>query len=153
MSETTATTGSWDAKSTAMDMARLGQMLCSRGIYGNLRWFAPETAEKMLPVKLTMCLGPDTREVHGIGCNWMSTDVFGARTFGHGAASSATLRIDPENALVVSMTRRTAGKNFDTYHSKWLETIADCMIDPKLSPEAQAAQTKRHAARSETAGE
>ena len=118
-----------------------------------MRFFSPETAEAMLPVKLTMCLGADTREVHGVGCNWMSTDLFSARTFGHGSAASATLRIDPDNALVVSMTRRTAGRNFNTYHRKWLETIADCMIDPRLSDERQAAKAKRRAATSETAGE
>ncbi len=122
---TRAATGSWDAESTAMDMARIGQMLLNGGAYGRTRFFSEATRDKMLPRKLTMLLGPDTETVWGIGCTWMSTDVLSERTFGHGSAASATLRIDLENDLVVSMTRNRAGKNFGKYHPAFLKLIAD----------------------------
>ena len=75
--------------------------------------------------------GRQTEKVWGIGCTWMSTDVFGPRTFGHGSAASATIRIDPDNELVVTMTRNTAGRNFGTYHGRFLKLVADCLADAK----------------------
>ena len=129
--DTDVTTSSHDAQSTAMDMARLGQMLLNRGAYGSRRFFGEATLEKMLPRMLTKVLGPDTKTVWGIGCTWMNTDIFGERTFGHGSAASATLRIDLDNELVVSMTRNTAGKNFGTYHGRLLTLVAQSVVDEK----------------------
>ena len=129
--DTEVTTSSHDARSTAMDMARIGQMLLHGGAYGTRRFFRRDTRDKMLPVKLTALLGPNTLVSWGIGCAWMSTDVLGKRTFGHGAASSATLRIDPENDLVVSMTRDSAGRNFGKYHQRFLRAVVDSIADAK----------------------
>jgi CubicO group peptidase (beta-lactamase class C family) len=129
--DTDVTNSSYDARSTALDMARIGQMLLNGGAYGGRRFFREQTLEKMLPATLTKVLGPDTKTVWGIGCTWMSTDVFSKRTFGHGSAASATLRIDLENDLIVSMTRNTAGKNFGKYHGRFLKAVADAMIDAK----------------------
>ena len=131
MKNTQVTNSSYNAESTAWDMAVFGQMLLNGGAYGDKRFFSEATRDRMLPVKLTMILGEGTKTEWGIGCVWMSQDVFGQRTFGHGSAASATLRIDLDNQLVVSMTRRTAGKNFNKYHPEFLKTVADCMIAPK----------------------
>jgi CubicO group peptidase (beta-lactamase class C family) len=126
--ETDVTTSSYDAQSTAMDMARIGQMLLNAGAYGDKRFFSRQTLERMLPTRLTKVLGPDTKVVWGIGCVWMSSEVLGERTFGHGSAASATLRIGLANDLVVSMTRNTAGRNFGKYHERFLKLVADSMV-------------------------
>jgi CubicO group peptidase (beta-lactamase class C family) len=128
---TDASNASYDAQSVAGDMARIGQMLLNGGAYGDQRFFSPATLQKMLPARLTRVLGPDTQVEWGIGCVWFRGEGLGEHTFGHGAASSATLRIDPDNDLVISMTRRTAGKNFDKYHPRFLKAVAEGMAEGK----------------------
>jgi CubicO group peptidase (beta-lactamase class C family) len=49
----------------------------------------------------------------------------GSGTFGHGAASAATLRIDPVNDLVIVMTRNAAGTHFDKYHPQFITAVVD----------------------------
>ena len=50
---------------------------------------------------------------------------------GHGAASAATLRIDPDNDLMISMTRKAAGRNLDKYHPRFLKTVVEGMTEAK----------------------
>ena len=104
--------------SIPMDIAKIGQMLLNRGAYGKMRFFSEETFAKMLPVG-------DRR---GIGTASLGSDGLSKSTFGHPAASNATIRVDPENDLVVVMCRNAAGKNFARYHGGFLRTIADGMI-------------------------
>lgn len=133
MKHTEVTNSSYDAKSTAYDMALVGQMLCNGGSYGNRMFIRPATLELMLPRNLSPLLKDAETEIEwGVGTEWMDNDILGPRTWGHGAASGATLRIDPDNELVVSMTRNTAGENFQEYHKRFLKLIAECMIDPTL---------------------
>ncbi|MEW6755736.1 MAG: serine hydrolase domain-containing protein [Candidatus Latescibacterota bacterium] len=112
------------ARSVPLDIARIGQMLLNGGAYGDLRFFGKETFAQMLPVRLTQVLGPQTQTEWGIGTVWYRQDGLGEGTFGHGAASSATLRIDPQNDLVVVMTRNAAGTGFGEYHPRFLEAVA-----------------------------
>ena len=63
--DTDVTNSSYDARSTALDMARIGQMLLNGGAYGDRRFFREQTFEKMLPATLTKVLGPDTKKVCG----------------------------------------------------------------------------------------
>ncbi len=114
---------SWDSRAAPMDLAKIGQMLLNRGSYDDKRFFSEKTFEQMLPEKLTKVLGPNASLDRGIGCEWMSVDLLGEGTFGHGAASSATWRISPEKDMVVVMTRNAAGENFGKYHSKFLEAV------------------------------
>jgi CubicO group peptidase (beta-lactamase class C family) len=140
--DTDVTNSSYNAHSTALDMARIGQMLANGGAYGDKRFFRPATRDKMMPVKLTGLLGPDTQVTWGIGCAWMDNDVLGKRTFGHGSAASATLRIDPDNDVVVSMTRNSAGKNFDKYHARFIRAVADGMLEATTRPTGAGAAGK-----------
>ena len=126
---TTAGSASHDAQSVPLDMARMGQMLLNKGAYGPHRFFSEETFEKMLPRRLTKVLGPDTKEVYGIGTSFFGDEGLGEGTFAHGAASAATTRIDPVNDLVISMTRNTAGSNFQKYHQRFIGAIVDGMAD------------------------
>ncbi|MCC6144365.1 MAG: serine hydrolase, partial [Candidatus Hydrogenedentes bacterium] len=109
--------------STPMDMAVFGQMLLNRGTYGEWRYMSEETFEAMLPKSLRDVLGMDDDVAWGIGSVWTKDEGLGAHTFGHGAASAATLRIDPENDLVIVMTRNQADEVFGEYHAKFIKAI------------------------------
>jgi CubicO group peptidase (beta-lactamase class C family) len=125
MDHTDAIDGSALTRSTALDMVRLGQMMLNGGAYGDKQFLRPETVQKMLPQPLTGLLGPETKIQWGIGAVWMPEEGLSPKTFGHGAASSATLRIDPENRLVIVMTRNTAGPRFDEYHPRFIRAITE----------------------------
>lgn len=124
--DTDVTNSSWDAQSTARDIATIGQMLLNKGAYGDKRFFSEATFQQMLPIRLDKLAAAATNE-YGMGTSWFTDEGLGAGTFGHGAASSATLRIDPQNDLVVVMTRNDAGRNFGKYHGEFLRTVAACI--------------------------
>jgi len=123
MERTQVSTMSWNTWSTPLDIARAAQMLLNRGAYGPKRFFSEATFQQMLPQRLDGILGPEATEEYGIGTTWFRDEGLGEGTFGHGAASSATLRIDPEHELVVMMSRNDAGANFHEYHPRFLELI------------------------------
>jgi CubicO group peptidase (beta-lactamase class C family) len=125
MTATTATDSAGDGYSIPLDIAKFGQMLLNRGSYGDKQFFRPETFQQMLPEPLSKVLGPDATGDWGIGTVWFKGEGLGEGTFGHGAASSATLRIDPKDDLVIVMTRNSAGSNFDKYQPKFLQAVAD----------------------------
>ena len=118
-----------DAASVPLDMARIGQMLLNKGAYGKQRFFSEKTFEQMLPQRLTKVLGPDTEAVRGIGTSLFDQEGLGAGTFAHGAASGATLRIDPVNDLVIVMTRDAAGTNMEKHHPKFIDAILEGIAD------------------------
>lgn len=112
--------------STPRDIATMAQMLLNKGAYGNMRFFKEETFEKFLPVKLAPYVTfPAENLEWGIGAVWTREPGLSKKTFGHGAASAATLRIDPENQLVVVMCRNTAGPKFGEFHPQFIKAIVD----------------------------
>lgn len=134
MNNTMVTTASWDARSVPMDMAVFGQMLLNGGAYGDQLFFSKATFQQMLPEKLTKVLGPNASLEWGIGItnmDWLSNEAVSAKTFGHGAASSATMAIDPVNDLIIVMTRNSEGKNFGAYNSRFFHAIGEGMVDFK----------------------
>ena len=126
---TDVTNSSYDAQSTPMDIAKIGQMLLNCGSYGEKRFMREETFQQMLPVRLTKLLGPDTSIEWGMGIVWYKDEGLGKGTFGHGAASSATLRMDPEHDLVIVMCRNAAGSHFADYHRKFLAAIMENLAE------------------------
>ncbi len=113
------------SRSVPMDIARIGQMLLNRGAYGDMRFFSEETFEKMLPVNLSPHMSQPTETEWGIGMTWMGDEGLSGKAFGHGAASSAILIIDPELDLVIVMTRDRAGDNYDERRKSFIKAIAD----------------------------
>ena len=66
--------------------------------------------------------------LRGIACaadatTWYEGDGLGKGTFGHGSATSTTIRIDPENNLVIVMNRNGRGRNFNKYHPKFIQAV------------------------------
>jgi CubicO group peptidase (beta-lactamase class C family) len=112
-----------DAYSTPLDAAKIAQMMLNRGAYGKMRFYSEATFREMVPQPQTKVLGPDSDFKYGIGLQPMEFPGFSAATFGHGAASSSDLIVDPEKDLIVIMTRNTAGKNFDKYHPQFLKGV------------------------------
>jgi CubicO group peptidase (beta-lactamase class C family) len=104
-------------------------MLLNRGSYGTKQFMRPETFQQMLPERLVKELGPGTNLEWGIGTIWYKSDGLGQGTFGHGAASGALLRVDPEHDMVIVMTRNAWGSNLDKYQPKFLAAIVDNLAD------------------------
>ncbi|MCF7740253.1 MAG: beta-lactamase family protein [Candidatus Marinimicrobia bacterium] len=125
----------FSCNSTARDMATVGQLMLNKGKYGNKIFFSESTFRKLLPKNLNQYY-PGIDEQWGIGITWMrdthpetgtgripaDSTIFSKRTFGHGSATSAVLRIDPQNDLVLAINRRYAGENYQK-HLKNVEMI------------------------------
>ncbi len=112
-----------------LELATLAQMLLNEGAYGDLEFFRPETFRQMLPRNLGYILGEDTKVVYGLGTSWYEGDGLGEGTFGHGSATSTTIRIDPQHRLVIVMNRNGGGKNFGTYHPKFIQAVTGCIAE------------------------
>jgi len=119
--------GSAWTMSVPLDIAKFGQMMLNKGVYGTMRFFSEETFEKMLPVRLAPSVFFETDAEWGLGTAWTPEPGLSKRTFGHGAASGATLRIDPQNDLVVVMTRNTGTSQHGKYHPEFIQAIAEGM--------------------------
>jgi CubicO group peptidase (beta-lactamase class C family) len=139
------TRSAYGTMSVPMDLAKVGQMLLNKGAYGKLRFMSPETWQQMLPAHLSWCLSPDrvkaskaNDDCYGIGTQWLPEGALSKSAFGHGAASSTDLRIDPEYDLIVVMTRNSAGKNFEKYHGGFYKLIVECLKDRPTTTTAPA---------------
>jgi CubicO group peptidase (beta-lactamase class C family) len=127
--------------SSAEDIARMGQLLLNKGSYGDRIFFSPETFEKLLPKQLNKYY-PSVDVEWGIGLTWMRANdpdagksgvpedktLLSKNTIGHGAASSAILRVDLDNEIVVSQVRNTAGPKYQEYLIKFLKAIDDSIL-------------------------
>jgi CubicO group peptidase (beta-lactamase class C family) len=134
--------------SSAEDIARMGQLLLNRGSYGDTRFFSAQTFDDLLPTKLNQYYPSIEGTEWGIGLTWMRTKdpsrgkngvpedktLLSKNTIGHGAASSATLRVDLDNGVVVSQVRNTAGKDYSKYSKylvEFLQAIDQSIVDRK----------------------
>lgn len=136
---------------TAMDLARVAEMLRQGGAYAGKRYFSRETLAKLLP-RPYGDTNPDMKEErktaeNGVGISWMRDRIrtpeamaspewdnpppehyrFGLNVFGHGSATGAVLRVAPDHELVIAMTRYSAGDNYATHLDGFLKAIAESM--------------------------
>ena len=122
--------------STAGDMARVGQMLLNKGSYGKYEFFSPEVFEQLLPKNLSQFY-PGLNLDWGIGITWMRTThpdagkngipegktILSPNIIGHGSATSAVLRVDLDNKLVITQTRRRGGAHYNQYLTELLLAV------------------------------
>ncbi len=101
---------------TAIDLARLGQMLLNRGTYNGHRFFSEDSYRQMLPAKLA---GID--RLWGIGTSLMEEHGLSLEAFGHAAASGAVFRVDPKNELIIVSARNTVGGNQEEFEKRLVE--------------------------------
>lgn len=129
---TEVTNCSYDAQSIPMDMAEVSQMMLNGGAYGDKRFYSQETFNKMLPEDLNKYIPAGSKTTTpdrwwGVGLMNYVGEGLGKGTYGHGAASGATLRIDPVNDLIIVMTRNNVGKNYEKYHPKFIEAVVNAI--------------------------
>jgi len=122
--------------STAADFAKIGQLLLNHGAYGEFTFFSPRTFESLLPQPLNRFY-PAINKDWGIGITWMrqkhpeagmngipsDATVLSRNVIGHGSATSAILRVDLDNELVITQSRRRGGKDYDKHLTKFLIAI------------------------------
>ncbi len=122
--------------STAGEFARMGQLLLNRGSYGDIKFFSPETFARILPKPLSQYY-PGIDKDWGIGITWMrQTDpeagmndapqdatILSRNVIGHGSATSAILRVDLDNDVVIAQSRRRGGKDYDKHLVRFLTAI------------------------------
>jgi len=113
------------ASSTPQDMARICQMLLQKGAYGDMRFFSEDVFVQMLPQPMDDVSDPPWDGNLGIGTGFHKNEGLGEGTFAHGAASGAFTRIDPQNDLVIIMTRNDRGRNYLKYSQGFFDTIVD----------------------------
>lgn len=113
-------------RSTAYDMAVVGQMLLNKGNYGTLQFFTEEVYESLLPVDLEEFFPEIRNKIWGIGITpmnrWQKEEETGEKrnilsdhVIGHGSATSSILNVDLENGIVISQSRMDAGEQYHEY--------------------------------------
>lgn len=116
-------------RSTAYDMAVVGQMLLNQGGYGDLRFFSEETYEALLPVQLENYFPEIKNKIWGIGITpmnrWQKDEETGEKrnilsdsVIGHGSATSSIFNVDLENNIVITQSRMDGGKRYYEYLNK-----------------------------------
>jgi CubicO group peptidase (beta-lactamase class C family)/acetyl esterase/lipase len=114
--------------STAADFAKLGQLLLNQGAYGELTFFSPQTFAQLRPQPLSRFY-PGLDKEWGVGITSMrqshpdagkngvpsDATILSRNTIGHGSATAAILRVDLDNELVITQTRRRAGNDYDKH--------------------------------------
>ena len=124
--------------STAGDFARFGQLLLNKGSYGGLQFFSPQTFDKILPKSLNGYY-PNVNKEWGIGITWMqqtrpdagkngvpqNATILSRNVIGHGSATSAILRVDLDNELVITQSRRRGGEAYGKYLAEFLTAIEE----------------------------
>jgi CubicO group peptidase (beta-lactamase class C family) len=133
---------------TALDVAKFGQMLLNQGAYGDTRFFSKETFQKMLPVKLRAYWPNSKFDIPwGMGLTCFTErdpragkdgvpnnkTLLSRKTFCHGAASGAVLRVDPENEVVVTLVREKnmEGEAYNANLAKFLLAVDEGIINRK----------------------
>jgi CubicO group peptidase (beta-lactamase class C family) len=113
-------------RSTAYDMAVVGQMLLNRGSYGDLRFFSEKTYEALLPVDLEEYFPEIKNKIWGIGITPSNRylkdketgekrNILSDHVIGHGSATSSILNVDLENRIVITQSRMDAGQEYHDY--------------------------------------
>lgn len=105
---------------TALDLAKLGQMLLNKGTYNGYDFFSQKTFEKMLPEKLNA----DDRE-WGIGTSRISGNGLSDIAFGHGTASGSVFIIDPDTDLIIISARNNPGKSHSDFENSLIKLCTD----------------------------
>ena len=132
--------------STAYDLAILAQMIFNGGSYGGKTYFSKETLTKILPKDLkqyfpniTYFNDWDRGRPIGIGTTiqeWKVKDketgedryMLSKNVIGHGSATSSQLRIDLDNNIIITQTRRRGKSRFGPNFEKLYKHIDNYLV-------------------------
>ena len=140
----------WDlgysVHSTAYDLSLLAQMVLNKGSYGGKQYFSEYTYEKILPKDLkhyfpniTYFNDWDRGRPMGIGTTiqeWKVKDeetgedryMLSKNVIGHGSATSSQLRIDLDNNIIITQTRRRGKSRFGPNFEKLYKHIDNYLV-------------------------
>jgi CubicO group peptidase (beta-lactamase class C family) len=135
----------WAGAATALDMAKVGQMLLQKGAYGDWQFFSEETWRQLLPARLASFYPKltDTAIERGIGLEhlWDPEDEAAPaaaapapkklHTVGHGSASTSIYRIDYPHDIVMVAGRIAApdGQAYDKYQHAMVRTLESAVMN------------------------
>ncbi len=105
---------------SAIDLARLGQMLLNKGTYNGFTLFSAESFSKMLPIQI-----PNANRKWGVGTSAMGGNGLSDETFGHGAASGSIFRVDPKNELIIVVGKNKEGNSHREFEKALFESCAE----------------------------
>ena len=133
--------------STAYDMAILAQMLLNKGTYNGKRYFTEDTFYEILPKDLKTYF-PDLvwsnpwqkDRLDGIGIvmkNWEIKDektgekkyLLSDNVIGHGSATSSVFRIDLENNIIITQSRRKGSSRFGTHFLELYKLLDENLLE------------------------
>ena len=132
--------------STAYDLAILAQMILNGGSYGGKTYFSKETFEKILPKdlkhfypNLTYFNDWDRDRPIGIGTviqEWKVKDeqtgediyMLSKNVIGHGSATSSQFRIDLDNNIIITQTRRRGKSRFGNHFETMYQHIDNHLV-------------------------
>jgi CubicO group peptidase (beta-lactamase class C family) len=97
------------------DLVRIGQMMLNGGVYGQTRFFTPETLAQMMPIPGRDRTGPDPAVRWGVGIKQMDNDGLSESAFGHSGATGSFLVVDPRRDLVLAHTRFEDGSTYEEF--------------------------------------
>tara|TARA_B100001115_G_scaffold5767_1_gene4352 strand:- start:36 stop:584 length:549 start_codon:yes stop_codon:yes gene_type:complete len=140
----------WDlgysVHSTAYDLSLLAQMVLNKGSYGGKRYFSEDTYEKILPKdlkqfypNLTYDNDWDRGRRVGIGTMFQEWKIknkdLGTESFmlsenviGHGSATSSQFRIDLDNNIIITQTRRRGKSRFGHHFETMYQHIDNYLV-------------------------
>jgi CubicO group peptidase (beta-lactamase class C family) len=128
--------------STALDYAKLAQMLAGKGSLGGKRILRPDTFAKMTSVHFTYAekVGFTPGLGMGLGVQVVMkpesiTAMLSPGSFGHGGAYGTQTWIDPKNDLffVLMVQRQGFGNNDMSDMRKTLQEIGEAALVPKTA--------------------
>ena len=132
--------------STAYDLAILAQMILNGGSYDGKTYFSKETFEKILPKdlkhfypNLTYFNDWDRGRPVGIGTviqEWKVKDeqtgediyMLSKNVIGHGSATSSQFRIDLDNNIIITQTRRKGKSRFGNHFETMYQHIDNHLV-------------------------
>ena len=132
--------------STAYDLAILAQMILNGGSYDGKTYFSKETFEKILPKdlkhfypNLTYFNDWDRDRPVGIGTviqEWKVKDeqtgediyMLSKNVIGHGSATSSQFRIDLDNNIIITQTRRRGKSRFGNHFETMYQHIDNHLV-------------------------
>ena len=140
----------WDlgfsVNSTAYDLAILAQMLLNRGNYNGKIYFSEDTYNKILPKDLKTFYPDlvysnkwDEGRPRGIGTNFQNWEINDQKTgekkfllsenvIGHGSATSSVFRIDLDNNIIITQSRRRGKSKFGEHFLKLYKLIDNNLV-------------------------
>lgn len=106
---------------SAEDLARLGVLVANKGKYGTREFFSKGAFDAIMPVPLQKYIPNLSEEVtRGIGFTTMAPGYYG-----HSGGSGTRLLVDPENHLVLAMTRMQTDARFTEFNKEAMDMMQE----------------------------